>query len=173
MSDNLESAMHQKHEALLAEHGTEIKSLHRGQDEMRGDIKTILSAVQSNNKSGVANFLVCAGIGVSGLTALMTLVILPMQESTDQRRLEHDEKNKRQSVINANIARESGRHEVSEKRYADWLQVHSSELKLIHRESADRAIAEARASGVLKGRLDCIENQVNAIDYTGPRGATK
>jgi len=173
MSDNLESAMHQKHEALLAEHGTEIKALHRGQDEMRGDIKTILSAVQGNNKSGVTNFIVCAGIGISGLTALMTLVILPMQESTDNRRLEQDEKNKRQSVINANIARESGRHEVSEDRYESWLQVHSTELKLLHREASSRAIADARHAGELKGRLDCIESQVNAIDYTGPRNPIK
>ena len=173
MSDTLEGAMHQKHEALLAEHGTEIKALHRGQDEMRGDIKTILSTVQGNSKSGLSSVITCGGLGLTFLIGFMTLVILPMQEGTDKRRLEQDEKNKRQSVINANIARESGRHEVSEQRYESWLSVHSSELKLLHREAAEHAIAEARFAGELKGRIDCIENQVNAIDYTGPRGANK
>jgi hypothetical protein len=173
MSDTLEGAMHQKHETLLAEHGSEIKALHRGQDEMRGDIKTILSAVQSNNKSGISSVVTCAGLALTFLIGFMTLVILPMQEATDKRRIEQDGKNKRQSIINEGIARESGRHEVSEEHYEAWLQVHSTELKVLHTEVSANAIAEARFAGELKGRIDCIENQVNAIDYTGPRGATK
>jgi hypothetical protein len=180
MSDMIDAVEHQKHAEAIAGLKTETAGLKDGLTEVKGglrdlssDVQAILVAVQSNNKSGLNSVYTCAGLGLTFLVGFMTLVILPMQESTDKRRLEQDEKNKRQSVINADIARESGRHEVSEQRYESWLQVHSSELKILHREASTHAIAEARFAGELKGRIDCIENQVNAIDYTGPRGATK
>ena len=161
--------MHQKHEAILAEHGTEIKALHRGQNEMRGDIKTILSAVQGNSKSSLSGVITCAGLALTFGLGFMTLVILPMQEDTDKRRLEQDDKNKRQTLINVDSAKESGRHEVSERHYESWLKVHTNDLKEVNLAVSSHAINEARIIGILSGRLDCIEKQVNAMDNSGLR----
>lgn len=180
MTDNIDAVEHQKHATAIAELRSDTNGLKEGLTEVKGglrdlssDMQTILSAVQTNNKSGLSSVITCGGLGLTFLIGFMTLVILPMQESTDKRRLEQDEKNKRQSVINANIARESGRHEVSENRYESWLQVHSLELKTLHREVSSHAIAEARVEGELKGRLDCMQTQLNAVDSKGPRGTSK
>lgn len=168
--------MHQKHEALLASYGTEIKILHKGQDEMRGDMKamsndmkSILSAVQSNSTSGTNGIAKMAGAGLTFLVGFMTLIIMPMQEDTEKRRLEQDEKNKLQAEINAVIARESGRHEVNENRYEGWLQEHGEDIKDVNHEIAAQAIEQARQMGHIVGRLESIERQVNAIDSTGLR----
>jgi hypothetical protein len=180
MNDMIDAVEHQKHAEAIAGLKTETAGLKEGLTEVKGglrdlssDMQTILSAVQNNNKSGLTGVITCGGLGLTFLIGFMTLVILPMQEATDKRRIEQDGKNKRQSIINEGIARESGRHEVSEEHYESWLSVHSTELKVLHREVSANAIKEARLAGELKGRIDCIENQVNAIDYTGPRGSTK
>ena len=165
--------MHQKHEAILAEHGTEIKALHRGQDEMRGDIKTILSAVQGSSKNSLSGVITCAGLALTFGLGFMTLVILPMQEDTDKRRLEQDDKNKLQALINVESAKESGRQEVSEAHYESWLRVHTNDLKEVHSEVSSHAISEAMTIGNLSGRLDCIEKQVNAMDNLGLRSELK
>ena len=142
--------MHQKHEAILAEHGTEIKSLHRGQDEMRGDIKTILSTVQSNaasnalsNRPNLGLIATSAGVMVAFGIGFMTLVILPMNESADKSGLKQDEVN-RTSTDNLN-------------------QLSARMFNL--------ATESARKEGELQGELNSQGRQIRDIDNAGPRGA--
>ena len=168
--------MHQKHEALLASYGTEIKILHKGQDEMRGDMKamstdmkSILAAIQSKDSSGSSGMMKFTGAGLTFLVGFMTLIILPMQDDIEDRRLEQDEKNKLQAEINAVMAKESGRHEVNEDRYEGWLQEHGEDIKDVNHEIADQAIEQARLMGHIVGRIESMERQVNAIDSTGLR----
>jgi hypothetical protein len=183
MSDNMDSAMQQEHGSTIAQHVILIDGLQKGQDNlnarqdvMGGDIKTILSMFQANTQANVTaskpklGFLAtCGAIVLSAGLGFMQLVIIPMQEDTDKKRIEQGDRNKLQDVINASNARESGQHEVSERHYDGWLKVNAEELKKLHDTDSEHAILEAREYGVLKGRLDSIENQLNAVDYYGPR----
>jgi hypothetical protein len=183
MSDNIDAVEHQKHATAIAELKTENIGIKESLSEVKGSVRDVaanvdkvVALIQSNtasNKPNIGLLVTCGGLILSAGLGFMTLVILPMQEDTDKKRIEQGDRNKLQDIINARTSRESGQHEVSERHYDGWLMVNAGELKKLHDVVSVHAIKEAQAYGELKGRLDCIENQVNAIDYTGPRRSTK
>jgi hypothetical protein len=179
--------IHQKHEAILAEHGTEIKALHRGQDEMRGDIKTILSAVQSNanaNKPNMPFLATCGGLVLTFLLGFMSLVIMPMQELTDKRTEEQDDKNKQHAEFMLKImekdsddeARHSfndGRNSVNESRYESWLLATDADIEHIREDVSKKAIKSASQIGVIFSKLELMMKQIDAIELHGFRADNK
>jgi hypothetical protein len=183
MSDNIDAVEHQKHATAIAELKTENVGIKESLSEVKGSVKDVASNVdkivllmQSNangNKPSLGAIGTCGALILSFGIGFMTLVILPMQEDTDKRRLEQDDKNKLQEAINATTARESGEHTISEKHYDGWLEVNAEELKKLHDVVSLHAIKEAQAYGELKGKLEGIENQTNAIDYYGPRNVVE
>ena len=101
MSDSIDAVEHQKHATAIAELKSETTGLKEGLTEVKGglrdlssDMKTILSAVQSNasnSKPSIGAISACAGLMLTVCIGFMTSVIMPMQEATDRRRVEQDE----------------------------------------------------------------------------------
>jgi hypothetical protein len=156
MSDNIDAEMHQKHENRLTQAETQIQGLTQttvrieaNVEKVDGKCEDILNAINANNRNGnkseLSSVKTYAGLALGVLVGFMTLVILPMQESIDKRRLEQDEKNK----------------------------LHSTHLKAAEDRHYQHAVDVAYKNGEQDSKLECMQNQLNAIDYTGPRGATK
>ena len=115
MSDNIDAVEHQKHATAIAELRSDTNGLKEGLTEVKGglrdlssDMKTILSAVQSNSRNGSSDLMKFIGAFGAFLFGFMTLIIMPMQERTDKRRLEQDDKNKLQHANAISNARDFG-----------------------------------------------------------------
>lgn len=154
MNDTFDAEMHQKHENRLTQAETQIQGLTQttvrieaNVEKVDGKCEAILNAVNSNNKnsnkSDASSIKTFASLGLAFLVGFMTLVILPMRESIDERRLEQDEKNKLQSA----------------------------NLKLAEVSIFAQAVASAYTNGRQDGTIDCIKTQLNAVDDQGPRGS--
>ena len=153
MSDSIDAVEHQKHATAIAELKSETTGLKEGLTEVKGglrdlssDMKTILSAVQSNagNKSPIS-MGAALGLFLTFCIGGMTLVILPMQQETDKRRLEQDEESR----------------------------LHAANLKAAEVRLYVHAVDAASTNGQQDGKIDCIQTQLDAVDNKGPRGATK
>ena len=152
MSDSIDAVEHQKHATAIAELRSDTNGLKEGLSEVKGglrdvsaDMKTILSAVQTNAASSKPSLgAIAASVGalVAVCLGFMTSVIMPMQEATDKRRVEQDEEDR---IFAANS-----------KSSDDRLYQH--------------AVTVAGVEGELRGKLESMQTQLNAVDTHGSRG---
>ena len=155
MSDSIDAVEHQKHATAIAELKSETTGLKEGLTEVKGglrdlssDMKTILSAVQSNSGNGkpsIGAIAACAGLMLTVCIGFMTSVIMPMQEATDKRRVEQDEEDR----------------------------ISADNLKSVNDKLYTLAVDTARKEGELDGELRSQGRQLRDIDNTGPRGSNK
>ena len=151
MSDNIDVVEHQKHATAIAELRSDTNGLKEGLSEVKGglrdvstDMKAILSAVQSNkadSKPSLGSMVACIGLVLTICIGFMTSVIMPMQEATDKRRVEQDEEDR---IFAANL-----------KASDDRIYTH--------------AVTVAGVEGELRGKLESMQTQLNAVDTYGPR----
>ena len=111
MSDTIDAVEHQKHATAIAELKTENIGIKESLSEVKGSVRDVaanvdkvVALIQSNtasNKPNIGLLVTCGGLILSAGLGFMTLVILPMQEDTDKKRIEQGDRNKLQDIINA------------------------------------------------------------------------
>ena len=155
MSDSINPVEHQKHATAIAELRSDTNGLKEGLSEVKGglrdvsaDMKTILSAVQSNkadSKPSLGAISASVGLVLTVCIGFMTSVIMPMQEATDNRRVEQDEEDR----------------------------ISASNLQSVNDKVYKLAVDSARKEGELDGELKSQGRQLRDIDNTGPRGSSR
>ena len=151
MNDSINPVEHQKHATAIAELRSDTNGLKEGLSEVKGglrdvstDMKTILSAVQSNkadSKPSLGSIVGCVGLVLTICIGFMRSVILPMQEATDKRRVEQDEDDR----------------------------ISADNLRLSNDRLYDHAVKVAGVEGELRGKMAGMQTQINAMDNNGPR----
>ena len=151
MNDSINPVEHQKHATAIAELRSDTNGLKEGLSEVKGglrdvstDMKTILSAVQSNkadSKPSLGSIVGCVGLVLTICIGFMRSVILPMQEATDKRRVEQDEDDR----------------------------IAADNLRLSNDRLYDHAVKVAGVEGELRGKMAGMQTQINAMDNNGPR----